>query len=145
VTLNEEIQQLLGQIDPPVFRLVDGAAAYAALSGEPKAMPAAYVITELEVSGENERMTGPVLQRTEVDMAVVIVTRNVADNSGGAAAADIDGLKAKVRGKLIGFVPTSSQAGEPVTHIEGKLLRMKSGVVWQRELFGAAYYQVEQS
>jgi hypothetical protein len=90
-------------------------------------------------------MTGPVLQRTEVDLAVVIVTRNVADNSGGAAAADIDGLKAKVRGKLIGFVPTSSQAGEPVTHIEGKLLRMKSGVVWQRELFGAAYYLEEQS
>ncbi|RWB50839.1 hypothetical protein, partial [Mesorhizobium sp.] len=87
MSINAEIQQLLTEIDPPVFRLVDGAAAYAALSGEPKAMPAAYVITEQEVSGENERMTGAVLQRTEVDIAVVIVTRNVADNSGGAAAA----------------------------------------------------------
>ncbi|RUY11943.1 hypothetical protein EOA25_04695 [Mesorhizobium sp. M2A.F.Ca.ET.040.01.1.1] len=145
MSINAEIQQLLTAIDPPVFRLVDGAAAYAALSGEPKAMPAAYVITEQEVSGENERMTGAVLQRTEADIAVVIVTRNVADNSGGAAAADIETLKEKVRRKLVGYVPTSSQDGEPVTHIEGKLLRMKSGVVWQRELFGAAYYQEEQA
>ncbi|TIV69446.1 MAG: hypothetical protein E5V89_18750 [Mesorhizobium sp.] len=90
-------------------------------------------------------MTGAVLQRTEADIAVVIVTRNVADNSGGAAAADIETLKEKVRRKLVGYVPTSSQDGEPVTHIEGKLLRMKSGVVWQRELFGAAYYQEEQA
>lgn len=142
MSLNAEIQDQVKATG--LFRLVDGAAAFAALSGEPKAMPAAYVITELEVSGENERMTGPVLQRTEVDIAVVMITRNVSDNSGGAAAADMEALKAAVRGKLVGYVPTGSQDGEPVTHTEGKLLRMKSGVVWQRELFGAAYYQEEQ-
>ncbi|RRH98087.1 hypothetical protein EH240_20030 [Mesorhizobium tamadayense] len=145
MTINAEIQQLLKDIDPPVFRLVEGAAAYSALSGEPKAMPAAYVVTEEEVSGANERMTGPVLQRTEADIAVIIVTRNVSDNSGGAAADDIETLKEKVRSKLIGYVPTASQDGEPITHTAGNLLRMKSGVVWQRELFGAAYYQEEQS
>jgi hypothetical protein len=145
MSINTEIQQLLKDISPAVFRLVDGAAAYAALGGEPKAMPAAYVVTEEEVSGENERMTGPVLQRTEADIAVIIVTRNVSDNSGGAAAEDIETLKEKVRGKIIGYVPTSSQDGEPITHTSGNLLRMKSGVVWQRELFGGAYYQEEQS
>lgn len=145
MSINAEIQQRLKDIDPPVFRLVDGAAAYAALAGEPKAMPAAYVVTEEEVSGENERMTGAVLQRTEADIAVIIVTRNVADSSGAAAAADIEVLKEKVRRQLVGFVPTGSQDGEPITHTSGNLLRMKSGVVWQRELFGAAYYQEEQS
>ncbi|MEI9410711.1 hypothetical protein [Mesorhizobium salmacidum] len=144
MTIAAEIIERLGAISPQVFRMIEGAAAYASLTGEPKAMPAAYVLIEEEQSSENERMTGKVLQRTEADIAVVIATRNVADGTGGAAAGDIEELKAKVRSALIGFVPTGNPAGDPVEHISGNLLRMKSGVVWQRELFGAAYYQEEQ-
>lgn len=127
------------------FRIVDGAAAWASLSGEPKATPAAYVIVEEESSDENQRMTGPVLQRCEIDIAVVIVARNVSDNTGAAAAEDIETLKAAVRGALIGFVPAVSQDGTPITHVSGNLLKMKSGSVWHRELFAAAFYLEEQS
>lgn len=145
MTVNAEIQARLKDMDPPLFRIVEGAAAFAALVGEPKATPAAYVLTEEEVSSDNLRMTGPVLQRTEGDIAVIIVTRNVADSTGGAAADDIEVLKEAVRRRVIGFIPTSSPDGEPVIHISGNLLKARSGSVWQRELFGTAHYQEEQS
>ena len=143
MSLVSELQGRLTAIDPAVFRIVGGAAEFAAITGEPKATPAAYVLIEEEQSADNDRITGPVLQRTEADIAVIIVTRNVADNTGAAAMEDIETLKAKVRTALIGFVPAASQGGDPVTHISGNLLKAKSGNVWQRELFAAAYYQEE--
>jgi hypothetical protein len=144
MSIVSELRALLDAIDPPVFRIVGGAAEFAALAGEPKATPAAYVLVEEEQSEDNARMTGPVLQRVEADVAVIIVTRNVADNSGAAAAEEIETLKAKVRGALMGFVP-SSEGSDPITHVSGNLLKAKSGNVWQRELFAAAYYLEEQS
>ncbi len=144
MSLVSEIQGRLSAIDPAVFRLVAGAAAFSALSGQPPATPAAYVLIEEEQSAENERITGPVMQRTEADIAVIIVTRNVADNTGAAAAEDVETLKAAVRAALIGFVPAGAQGGDPLTHISGNLLKAKSGNVWQRELFAAAYYQQEE-
>ena len=145
MTISADIQQRLKDINPPIFRLVEGTAAFSVLNGEPKATPAAYVLVEEELSSDNLRMTGPVLQRTEADFAVIIVTRNVSDNIGGAAADDIEALKIQVRQAIIGFVPPSSAAGEPLIHVSGNLLKAKSGAVWQREVFGTADYQEEQS
>ncbi|TIY11028.1 MAG: hypothetical protein E5V16_08160 [Mesorhizobium sp.] len=145
MTLSSEFQQRLRDIDPPLFRLVEGAAAWASLNGEPKTTPAAFVLVEEEHSGENQRMTGNVLQRTEADVAVIIVTRNVSDGTGGAAADDIEILKDAVRGALIGFEPTSVNNADVVEHISSNLLKAKNGHVWQRELFGAGYYLVEKS
>ena len=88
-------------------------------------------------------MTGPVLQRTEADVAVIIVTRNVSDGTGGAAADDIESLKSAVRGALIGWSPASGDA-DPVEHVSGNLLKAKNGSVWHRELFAAAYLTMEQ-
>lgn len=126
------------------FKVIDGAGAWASLTGEPKATPAAYVIVEEETSEENARMTGPVLQRCEVDIAVVTVARNVSDNTGGAAADEVETLKAAVRGALIGFVPEAGRDGTPITHVSGNLLKMKSGSVWHRDLFAAAFYLSEE-
>lgn len=145
MTIASEIRDRLKAMDPAIFRLVEDAAAFASLVGEPKTTPAAYVLVEEEQSGDNERMTGPVLQRVEADIAVVIITRNVSDAIGGAAAGDIDALKAVVRKALIGFVPTASQGGDPLIHVSGNLLKAKNGHVWHRELFGAAYYLEEQN
>lgn len=145
MSIVSEICDRLKAIDPPVFRIVEDAAAFAALNGEPKATPAAYVLVEEEHSGDNERMTGPVMQRCEGDIAVVIVTRNVSDAIGGAAAGDIETLKGAVRKALIGFVPDTSRGGDPIIHVSGNLLKAKNGHVWHRELFGAAYYLEEQA
>ena len=143
MTLVSEIQARLEATSPAVFRIVAGAAAFASLVGEPKATPAAYVLVEQEASEENSRATGPVLQRTEADVAVIIVTRNVSDGIGGAASDDLEALKTAVRRALVGFVPTAAQGGDPLQHISGELLKAKSGSVWHKELFAAAYYLEE--
>lgn len=131
-------------IDPPVFSIVEGAAEFASIDSVPVAMPAAYVLIEAEASGQNARATGgPVLQRCEADVAVIIITANVSDATGGAAAGDIETLKRQVRTALIGFVPASSDDGTPVEHISGELLKVRSGTVWQKELFSAAFYLEE--
>lgn len=134
----------LQAITPPVFAIVEGAADFSTIETVPTAMPAAYVLVEEEESGDNERATGPVLQRCEADIAVVIVTDNVSDVSGGAVASDIEALKAAVRAALIGFVPASTQGGDPITHVGGRLISARRGTVWHRELFAAAYYLQEQ-
>jgi hypothetical protein len=79
----------------------------------------------------------------ESDIAVVIVTRNLSDSTGAAAAGDLGELKAIVRKALIGFVPDET-TGEPIQHVEGKLLRARNGYAWQRELFGVASYLEEE-
>jgi hypothetical protein len=57
----------------------------------PSDMPAAYVMVEAGVSGENERMTGPVLQRDRGRCRDRHRhAQRFADNSGGAAAEDIE-------------------------------------------------------
>lgn len=145
MTLSSEFQQRLRDIDPPIFRMVEGAAAWASLNGEPKATPAAFVLVEEEHSAENERMTGKVLQRCEADVAVIIVTRNVSDGTGAAAAEDNETIKGKVRDALIGFEPTTVNNADVIEHISSNLLKAKNGYVWQRELFGAGYYLVEKT
>lgn len=130
---------------PDTFAIVEGAGEFAAIDGVPTAMPAAYVIVEDEIAGDNERMTGPVLQRCEADIAVVIITDNVSDAVGGAATSDIEGLKQKVRKALLGFVPPSSSSGDPVIYVEGKALKLRGGTAWYRELFAVAYYLEEEA
>ncbi|MBX3580833.1 MAG: hypothetical protein KF810_02915 [Rhizobiaceae bacterium] len=134
----------LEAIDPPVFRLVGGAAEFASIDTVPTAMPAAFVLVESEESAENQRSTGPVLQRTIAEVAVVIVTDNVSDHVGAAAAVEIETLKAAVRAALIGLVPDPDE-GNPVEHISGELLKAQGGTIWHRELFAAAFYLQEQS
>jgi len=144
VTIAADFIARLQAITPPIFAIVEGAADFSTIDGVPTGMPAAYVLVEEEESGDNERATGPVLQRCEADIAVVIVTDNVSDVSGGAVASDVETLKAAVRAALIGFVPASAQGGDPITHIGGKLISARRGTVWHRELFAAAYYIEEQ-
>jgi hypothetical protein len=129
--------------DGAAFAIVAGAAEFAAIDTVPIATPAAYVFTLREASGENARQTGPVLQRIVSDIAVVIITKNVADVAGGAVSADIETLKEWVRSRLVGFVPEGAE--EPVEHIAGEILKTKNGTVWWEETFGTASLIEEQS
>lgn len=145
MTIAADIKARLDAINPQVFRLVGTAAEFSILTGEPKSVPAIYVLVENEASSPNERMTGPVLQRTSVDIATIIVTNNVSDNTGGAAADDIESLKKIARGALIGFVPPSADDAEPIEHVEGNLLKARNGYVWWRDLYGTDFTQEETS
>lgn len=130
---------------PLPFAIIEGAIGFAdAIDNVPNALPALYFLIEEEASEPSDRSTGPVLQRCEADLAMIIVTGNVTDTTGGAAAADLEVLKAAVRARFIGFVPDAA-TGEPLQHIGANLLKAKSGYVWHRELFSAATYLEEQA
>lgn len=120
------------------FALIEGAVALAAVSDAPPATPAAYVVPMREASGENERMTGGLLQRTELDIAVVIIVENVSDDRGAAAGQDLEPLKAAVRAALLGWMPASAE--DVITHVSGELTASREGVVWWEEIFATAAY-----
>lgn len=124
------------------FAIVEGAAALSEVQVRPPAMPAAYVVALREASGDNERMTS-VLQRTEVDVAVVIITDNLSDDRGDAAARDLEALKKVVRDTLIGWQPASAE--DVVTHVSGELTKAREGVVWWEEVYATALYLEEDS
>ncbi|MCF1449991.1 hypothetical protein FS815_24685 [Agrobacterium vitis] len=133
-----EVIDRLKQASTP-FILVEGANELAQVVDRPTNTPVAYVFVSGEASEENQRATGPVFQRTSVDISVVIVTENAAGAED--AARDIEALKAWVRGKLLGFTPTDA---DPLEHVTGKLQQAKDGMVWFEDVFGTAFYQEEQ-
>ncbi|PTW61428.1 hypothetical protein C8N35_102137 [Breoghania corrubedonensis] len=136
-----ETIERLRTMDPAPFRIIEGVAELAALNDAPRATPAAYVFIDDEAAAANRRMPG-VLQRVEADLVVVIVARNVSDATGGAAAADIEALKALVRGRLIGWQPAS--ADDVITYVGGKVVKARGRAVWFEMTFAAAYY-IEES
>lgn len=125
-----------------VFATVGGALDLANLEKNYLAKPGAYVLAAEEASGENERMTGPVLQRLESDIAVVIVFDDHTDALGEAADDPLEAFKNFVRGRLIGFVPAS--ADEPVTHVSGEIVKASGGTVWFEDRFSVPSYLEEQ-
>lgn len=132
------IDRLSGTGSP--FRIVEGANELAEVKDRPATTPAAYVYVASEASKPSERFNGPVLQRLEMDIAVVIVT----DNNAGAlqVADDIESLKAFVRGRLLGYV--SPSAFDPIEHVLGQVAQIKDHMVWFEDVFATAKYLQEQ-
>lgn len=139
MSLIDDVMARITAIEPQPFALIEGAADLAAIDGNPPAAPAAYAFIKEEAAEENTRATGPVLQRCENDIAVVIITSNVTDATGSAALSDVETLKLAVRSALVGFVPQSG-VGEPVEYVGGRVLRFRSGYVWIELVFSVASY-----
>jgi hypothetical protein len=122
------------------FAIIEGVNELAEVKDRPRTIPAAFVYVATEASLPNERMSGRVFQRTETDIAVLIITEN---HSGKIdVARDIESLKAWVRGRLIGFKPAS--ASDPIEHAMGQIQNAKDRMVWFEDVFATAYYQTEQ-
>jgi len=145
MSIVSDFKARLSAIDPAIFAIVEGASEFAAVDGIPLALPAAYVFIKEEASDASARSTGPVLQRCELDVAVIIIAGNVSDQVGAAAAGDIEDLKQKTRGALIGFVPAAATDGTPVEHVSGQLIRFRSGTIWHEETYSTVTYIEEQS
>tara|TARA_A100001391_G_scaffold50885_1_gene30951 strand:- start:31111 stop:31539 length:429 start_codon:yes stop_codon:yes gene_type:complete len=126
-----------------IFRIVEGAAELAQVKDRPHATPAAFVLVAREVSGESERMSGPVLQRMERDVMVVTVIDDKSLPRGGATSDDVEAAKAFVRGRLIGWEPEG--VDEPITHVSGEISEARGGYVWHEDTFSAPTYLQEQS
>lgn len=135
--VEEIIARLLEAAAPPLA-LVEGAAELAALgSGPPLALPACYVFPAGEASAGNERATG-VLQRTEIEISLLLVTGSVADPRGAAAAGDLEPLKRAVRTALIGWQPPS--ADDVLIHVGGQIVRFGDNAVWWEMTLATAFY-----
>lgn len=134
----DEVQTRLKAI-PATFATVEGAAELALLKDAPLATPAAYVLIKDEASGENQRMSGGVLQRTEIDFGVVIVAKNVSDRTGAAATKAMEPLKIATRQALLGQLLDG--ADDVITHVSGSLLKAANGELWWEEIFATSYLQ----
>lgn len=135
--IEEIIARIAGTGTP--FAMVEGANELAEVKDRPNSIPAAFVYTATEASKPNERMSGRVLQRTEIDVAVVIVTENLAGRID--AARDIEVLKLWVRNALVGFQPPS--ASDPMEHAVGQIQQVRDGMVWFEDVFATATYTKE--
>lgn len=125
------------------FGLIEGAGELAALgNAPPPAMPAAYVYVAEEAAGDNERATGPVLQRVEMDVSVVVIAGNVSDATGAAAAGDVEALKRAVRRALIGWQPPA--ADDVITLVGARIVRVREGAVWCEMTFAVVTYEQEE-
>lgn len=133
-----DVQARLQALDPPVFRLVEGAAGLAALTDAPLATPAAYVFTGPRAGGPNTRATGGHLQRVEHDIVVVIVTRNVGDSRGAAASLDAEAAMARTDAALVGWQPPSAE--DVLSFVSSQPVRMQGGQVWLEVVYATATY-----
>jgi hypothetical protein len=140
-TIPELKALLLGEGTP--FAIVKGALSLAAVKDRPDALPAAFVLAAKEVSQDNQRATGSVLQRSERDIMVVIVLEDLGDADGDATIDPLEDVKKWVRDRLIGFVPTDMQ--EPITHVDGEIVEARAGCAWFQDTFSAPVYIKEVS
>lgn len=120
------------------FRIIGGAGDLAQVKDQPLALPAAYVFVKDEASEPNARATGPSLQITALDIGIVIVTANLGDGRGAAAAADIEALKTSIRDALVGWNPPS--AASAVQNIGGQMVKTVGGTVWWEHTVSTSFY-----
>lgn len=136
-----EIRNRLDTTGTP-FRLIAGAVALAQVKDRPPTLPAAFVFPIRDAASENERMTGPVLQRIASDIAVLIVFESLTAPIGDQAADELESMVDWVRARLIGFQPGDD--AEPLEHVSGELVKAISGAIWWQETFGTASYRQEE-
>ncbi|WP_428429539.1 phage tail terminator protein [Pararhizobium sp.] len=123
------------------FALVEGATELAQVKDRPTALPAAYVIPLEEVSSPNSRATGPILQRTEADIGVVIILENVGSADGDAVTDELETVKNWTRRQLVGLEIGDA---DPIEHVAGEIIKARNGTVWFQHTFSVAYFEQEE-
>lgn len=139
-TISEIKALLLGTGTP--FAAVSGATALAAVKDRPAGtLPQAFVLTAREAAGDNDRATGPVRQRVERDIMVVIVAEDLGDADGDRANDQIETLTDWCKGELVGFVPTDMDL--PITYVGGEIVETRAGCAWHEQTYAAPIYLTE--
>lgn len=103
---------------------------------KPLILPAAYLFIKEERS-DDSAVFGVTRQLTELDIGLMLITQNLSDKRGGAAASDIEALKDASRVALVGWQPASAQS--PVENIGGQLVKAANSVVWWEHTFGVSF------
>lgn len=129
------VQRLAERV--PELRLIDTAAAYAALEAPPARAqcPAAYVIELEETAGPQGLATGGTRQLVTERVAVVLILDAARDARGAAGAAALRPLRQAVRAALAGFAP--DEAHDALTFQGGRLIAAEGGYLAWEEAFAA--------
>ena len=140
--LSEIKARLLGPGTP--FALVRGATSMAQVKDRPDgALPQAFVVLAQDMGHDNERMTGPVRQRKERDVAVVCVLEHLGDPDGADAVDPLEAVLDYVDGRLLGW--QTSEMVEPITYVRGETMEAVDGCVWFAATYSAPKYIQEQA
>jgi len=124
------------------FRIVAGAAELSLVAKMPPALPAVYVVLAEESAAPNERISGPLLQEVEADLALVLYAGSAADSRGETAMLSIDALAQTLKAALLGWSPNETTHA-PLEYIGAETIKARDGLV-QRELrFGTSYHLTE--
>jgi hypothetical protein len=122
----------------PALKEVSGAAAWIdAMSHAPplNRLPLAYVVPVADMAESNTRI-GEVCQLAHLHFGVVLVVGpSVADARGGNQAIAIEGLRAAIKGALIGWQPPEAET--PVQYTHGQMLGLDGQTLWWADGFQA--------
>lgn len=126
----------LQEAGTPFLQVAGAAELEAAMVGGLKSNQAAFVIPLAHGAAPNERVNA-VYQRIPYAVGVVIVVRNLQDAQGGKAQASLDTCWNWVKGKLLGWVPTTDH--EPVEYEGGRMVALANGFLWWQDDWSSAF------
>ena len=119
------------------LKLIGGAALFQiAAESNPKGVPAAFVIP-LEETPSKNASGNFVIQRVTVAIGIILVVRNVSDNTGAAASSDMETVRNAVKTQLLGWQP--SPAYDPLERSRSALLAFKDGHMWWQDVYISSY------
>lgn len=120
----------------PDLRHVGGAANFAqATEANPRATPAAFVFTTAE-SADGGGLTADASALYRVEIALVIVVRDVGDPTGAAATDDIEGLRGQVFDVLLGQRPDAQHT--EAQFIGGAVLAVRDHHYWWQDTWSVS-------
>ena len=129
------IAQIIERLKPlPGLKLVGSAADFAVASEtSPRAWPAAYVLPLSERVLHDDGLGDDVTQVVEATYGIALALSNVSDAKGGAAAIDLDTLRAAVREALLGWCPAGCE--DTFSYAAGALLGFANQVIWWQDAY----------
>jgi hypothetical protein len=137
--INPWIGRIAEDVEAIKYRVYGAAELEVAIQqGQPRLMPAMYLVPSSERAAPNHLSTG-LSQRVEVRFSVVTAIRNVADAVGGPSHEALRLLRIKTRAAIVGWSP-NDELYDPTEFAQGQLLRFINGVLWWEDVYTTAYH-----
>lgn len=121
------------------FRVVLGAADFAAARTNLKDPPAAYVIPLGDRAAPSSLQGLSVDQHVTERFGVVMAVSNLRDVRGGAVNAALETLRRATIDNLLAFQPAADY--DPVQYGGGRILQLDVSVIWWQLEFITGYYE----
>lgn len=122
----------------PDIKFVGGAAEFqTAADNAPKVTPAVFVI-QLEETPSPSADANIVIQRVHAVVGIILVVRNVSDNTGAAALASTEALRKAIKDQVFGW--QAKPELDPFERAGSHLLAFRDGHAWWQDAYSTIYY-----